>query len=357
MEQQAKARIYNLIIVDESGSMSSLRESTLSGINETINTIKSAQEEFKETQEHFLTLVTFDSGGSSRKDVRTLIDTMPIDKVGVFKDYDPNGCTPLYDAMGQSISRLRKQIKGDPDASAVVTVLTDGLENSSREWNASRVRLLIMQLKEEGWTFSYMGSAHDVKEVTDLLGIDNMVEFSHDVGGSSSTWARERAAKRQYYYLMNNMYEEEASLEQRMRRRREYAERYYSPRVTPDYVDELEPNEVFVFGSNLEGRHRGGAAALAVRKFGAIKGQAEGLQGQSYAIPTVVEYPVFVAAVKRFIKFAENHPDMRFLVTRVGCGSAGYSPEIVAPMFEDCIKLENVSLPSDFWTILGLNME
>lgn len=103
-----KARIYNLIIVDESGSMSHLREATLSGINETISTIRSAQEEFMTTQEHTLTLVTFDSG-SNRPDVRTMIDNQPISGVIDFKDYMPNGCTPLYDAMGQSLTLLHRE--------------------------------------------------------------------------------------------------------------------------------------------------------------------------------------------------------------------------------------------------------
>ena len=125
-----KAHIYNLIIVDESGSMSQLREATMSGVNETISSIRSAQEEFGDTQEHFLTLVTFDSGGN-RPDVRTLIDCQPIGEVKDFNDYMPSGCTPLYDAMGQSLSTLHARIKADDDASAVGTVLTDGLENSS----------------------------------------------------------------------------------------------------------------------------------------------------------------------------------------------------------------------------------
>ncbi len=101
-----KAHIYNLIIVDESGSMSHLREATLSGINETINTIRSAQEEFAETQEHRLTLVTFDSG-ANRPDVRTMIDNQPIAEVREFSDYMPHGWTPLYDAMGQSLTNGR----------------------------------------------------------------------------------------------------------------------------------------------------------------------------------------------------------------------------------------------------------
>ena len=349
-----KARIYNLIIVDESGSMSHLRESTLSGINETISTIHSAQEEFAATQKHTLTLVTFDSG-SNRPDVRTMIDNQPISEVKEFKDYMPNGCTPLYDAMGQSLTHLHDRIKDDKDATAVVTVLTDGLENASREWDAAGLRRLIEQLKSEGWSFAYMGSAHNVKEVTDLLSIENVVEFSHNNLGAGSTWGRERSSRRAYYEKMNRMYEEERSMsrEEMLERKRQYAKEYYGPRVSNDRIDHLEENEIFVFGSNASGYHGGGAAAYAMRKFGAVWGQGEGLQGQSYAIPTMEGIAEMSEAIKRF---AAEHSELRFLVTRVGCGVAGYSASQIAPLFKECIPLENVALPSDFWDVLGLKM-
>lgn len=356
--ETGKAHIYNLIIVDESGSMSHLRTATLSGINETIGTIRSAQKEFGETQEHLLTLVTFDSD-SNRPDVRTLIDCQPITEVDEFKDYMPNGCTPLYDAMGQSLTRLREKIKGDADASAVVTVLTDGLENASHEWRADALRRLIEQLKEEGWSFSYMGSAHNVKEVTDLLSIENVVEFSHDDLGAGSTWGRERSSRRAYYQKMNAMYcaEPNLAMEDRMERKRQFAREYYGPRVAPDNIKSLEANEIFVFGSNAGGYHGGGAAASAMHKFGAIWGQGEGLQGQSYAIPTMEGKESMRAAIDRFTQFADQHSELRFLVTRVGCGIAGYSVRDVAPLFKGCISLENVALPSDFWDVLGLRLD
>ena len=352
-----KARIYNLIIVDESGSMSHLREATLSGINETISTIRSAQEEFLTTQVHTLTLVTFDSG-SNRPDVRTMIDNQPISEVKDFKDYMPNGCTPLYDAMGQSLTRLHDCIKDDKDATAVVTVLTDGLENASREWDAAGLRHLIEQLKSEGWSFAYMGSAHNVKEVTDLLSIENVVEFSHNNLGTGSTWEHERSSRRAYYEKMNRMYEEERSMsrEEMLERKRQYAKEYYGQRVSNDRIDHLEENEIFVFGSNVSGYHGGGAAAYAVREFGAIWGQGEGLQGQSYAIPTMEGIAEMSEAIRRFTSFAAEHPELRFLVTRIGCGIAGYSVGQVAPLFKECIPLENVALPFDFWEALGLKM-
>lgn len=352
-----KAKIYNLIIVDESGSMGCLRKSTLSGINETIGTIRSAQEEFLATQVHTLTLVTFDSG-SSRPDVRTMIDNQPVYEVKDFKNYSPNGCTPLYDAMGQSLTRLHDRIKDDKEATAVVTILTDGLENASREWNADKLRRLIEQLKSEGWSFAYMGSEHNVKEVTDLLSIENVVEFSHDDLGTDSTWIRERSSRRAYYEKMNMMYSEERrmSREEMLERKRQYAKEYYGPRVSNDHIYHLEENEIFVFGSNADGFHNGGAAAYAMGKFGAIWGQGEGLQGQSYAIPTTGGIVKMSEAIGRFTTFAAEHPELRFLVTRIGCGVAGYSVGQIAHMFKECIPLENVALPSDFWDVLGLKM-
>ena len=353
-----KAHIYNLIIVDESGSMSHLRESTLSGINETIQTIQSSQEEYVETQEHRLTLVTF-STRSYLSPVRTIIDNQPILDVKEFERYKPDGCTPLYDAMGQSLTQLHQCIKDDEDATAVVTVLTDGLENSSKEWNAYELRRLIELLKEEGWSFSYMGSAHNVKEVTDLLSIENVIEFSHDQLGSGNTWRRERSSKMAYYSKMNELYsmEENLSSEERASRRIAFASEYYSPRVTPNHIEELKENEIFVFGSNANGIHNGGAAKQALSCFGAIQGQKEGPQGKSYAIPTTEGLDVMKEAIKRFTTFAKEHPHSRFLVTKIGCGSAGYKPSQIAPLFEDCITLENVFLPREFWKCLGLKMD
>lgn len=352
-----KARIYNLIIVDESGSMSGLRKVTLSGINETLNTIREAQKEFGEVQEHYITLVTFDERNNRNiPAARTIVDAAPALEVGEFSDYHPQGCTPLYDAMGNSLSSLRKKISGDENATGVVTILTDGLENASRHWRVNDLRKLIEQLKEEGWTFSYMGSAHDVKEVTDLLSIDNVVEFSHDNMGALNTWGRERSSKRVYFSKMACGFVADESWEERKARWRKYNREYYGERVTEDCISSLAPNEVFVFGSNPEGVHNGGAAYVAVQKFGAQMGVGEGIQGQSYAIPTTGGLQMMADAIHRFCVFARDHQEMTFLVTRIGCGIAGYSPREVAPMFIEVIELENVSLPADFWEVLGLKM-
>ena len=351
-----KNKIYNLIIVDESGSMGHLRKATLSGINETIDTIHSAEKEFADTQEHYLTLVSFNAT-SDHPDVRTLIDCRPASEIGNdFSDYSPHGCTPLYDAMGMSLIRLHEKVKDDKEASVVVTVLTDGLENASREWRVDGLRRLIEQLKEEGWSFSYMGSAHDVKSVSDLLAIDNYVEFSHDIVGTRSSWGLEHSSRHMLYHKLDMMSKSEPNLtdEELMARKRQFAREYHGQRVTPGRVLSLNPNEIFVFGSNSSGFHAGGAAATAMHKFGAVWGQGEGLQGQSYAIPTMDGLKSLKEAVERFTQFATQHSELRFLVTRIGCGIAGHSVREVAPLFSGCVSLDNVSLPADFWDVLGL---
>lgn len=139
-------------------------------------------------------------------------------------------------------------------------------------------------------------------------------------------------------------------------KRRKYAQEYYADRVTPDMIDSLLFNQVFVFGSNVSGMHGGGAAATAVRLFGAQMGKGEGLQGQSYAIPTMERLENTGAAVHRFCQFAKEHPEKQFLVTKIGCGIAGYDVKEIAPFFEEAIDVQNVSLPRQFWEVLGIRM-
>ncbi len=124
-------------------------------------------------------------------------------------------------------------------------------------------------------------------------------------------------------------------------------------RFTPENISKLAPNEVFVFGSNLMGQHGGGAAFYAMRHFGAIWGQGVGLQGQSYGIPTMqggVE--TIVPYVEEFIAFAATRPDLTFLVTRIGCGIAGFRDEEIAPLFKEALEAENIVLPKNFVTLL-----
>lgn len=120
--------------------------------------------------------------------------------------------------------------------------------------------------------------------------------------------------------------------------------------ITPEFITELSESEIFVFGSNLKGHHYGGAARIARNKFGAIHGQGIGLQGQSYAIPTMQgNIDTIKPYVDEFIKFAISHKEMKFLVTKIGCGIAGFKVSEIAPLFYNCIEIENVYLPLEFW--------
>lgn len=126
-------------------------------------------------------------------------------------------------------------------------------------------------------------------------------------------------------------------------------------KYTPADIQTLEPNEVFVFGSNRAGRHGLGAALTAVRRFGAIEGQGEGSMGRCYAIPTkgftlkTLPLVMIESHIVRFLMYADSHPDEQFLVTPIGCGLAGFEPRQIAPLFFNYRIPPNVALPKSFW--------
>ena len=126
-------------------------------------------------------------------------------------------------------------------------------------------------------------------------------------------------------------------------------------RVTHEKIMKLEPGQIFVFGSNQSGRHGKGAAKQALT-WGAIWGQAEGLQGRTYGIPTkdksvrrVLSVTEIKPYVDRFIEFAKNHPELTFLTTEIGCGLSKYKPKDIAPLFEEAVNIKNIHLPARFW--------
>lgn len=125
-------------------------------------------------------------------------------------------------------------------------------------------------------------------------------------------------------------------------------------RIAPDNIRSLEENEIFVFGSNLQGLHAGGAARIACERFGAVWGNGVGLQGKCYAIPTMQGgVDTIQPYVDQFIAFARQHPAYKFLVTRIGCGIAGFAEAEIAPLFKEAIAVENIYLPATFWELLS----
>ncbi|MBQ5892308.1 MAG: hypothetical protein IIW76_07055 [Bacteroidales bacterium] len=127
----------------------------------------------------------------------------------------------------------------------------------------------------------------------------------------------------------------------------------YNRKFTPNKIANLEDNEIFVFGSNLDGLHGGGAARIAYQKFGAQWGKGVGMQGKCYAIPTMHGgVDVIKPYVDEFIEFALSNKEYTFLVTRIGCGIAGFSANEIAPLFAKAINAENILLPMDFVQVL-----
>ena len=166
--------IYNVIILDESGSMSSIYRETLQSMNEVLGGIRKNQEEFQE-QHQFVTFVTFEGHGIDGIKVRR--DRVPIGSIQDLteKDYRPGGCTPLYDAMGKTLNDLEGLINADDKVMA--TIITDGYENASTEYSGRTVKTLVERLRKKGWVFAYVGANQDAVEVAKDLNIANALNY------------------------------------------------------------------------------------------------------------------------------------------------------------------------------------
>jgi hypothetical protein len=165
-----KTRIYNLIVLDKSGSMSSIRQAAFTGCNEVLGGIKAAAEKHADTQEHFASLMLFDTDS-----MPYILDMVPAEKITLMKEeqFIPCACTPLLDAIGMALTRLETEVKKHERALASVTIITDGYENASHEFTYQQIHQLIGRLKEqEGWNFAFMGANQDVTKVCIDLNID-----------------------------------------------------------------------------------------------------------------------------------------------------------------------------------------
>ena len=186
-------RVFNLIIVDESGSMSIIRKQAFAGMNETLQTVRQMQEKFPDQEQH-ISLVTFDTSHTTwHYDNTPASDTKDLD----WKAYNPSGGTPLYDAMGSAISKVNAQI-ADGD-NVLVTVITDGEENSSQEWTLKMIRTMIEKLKKQKWTFTLIGTDNlDVETMAQSFAIEEHMEFQQTEAGTRAMFARERRSRERY---------------------------------------------------------------------------------------------------------------------------------------------------------------
>lgn len=185
--------IYNVIILDESGSMSSIYKETLQSMNEVLSGIRKNQEE-QPDQQHNVTIVTFEGNGI--KGVKTRRDRVPVEKIKDFteKDYRPGGCTPLYDAMGQTLNRLEGLVsEGDK---VMATIITDGYENASEEYSGKTIKALVTRLREKGWVLAYIGANQDAVEVARDLNISNALNYDASPEGMIMMSARFRKASK-----------------------------------------------------------------------------------------------------------------------------------------------------------------
>ena len=192
-EGDGTQRIYNLIILDESGSMEAIEEQAVSGLNETLQTISNAQKDHQE-QKQFISFVTFNS-----RAIRKVMDIQPVDtnKKLEWTDYHPNECTPLFDAMGKSINEL-KRLVNKKDV-VLVTIITDGYENASRLYKGSDIKRLVSELKEKGWVFAYIGTNQDVDAVADEIGVRSRMNYEYSDLGARHMFETERRSRRVLY--------------------------------------------------------------------------------------------------------------------------------------------------------------
>ena len=184
-------RIIKLIILDASGSMESIYNQALSGVNETIQTIRIGQEDHPEFQQ-FLTMASFNSG---KNYLKVKYSKTPIGEVKELtqEDYVACGCTALYDAMGEMISELKRNVTIEDRV--LVTVITDGYENASQHWSGPQIKSLVEELRHEGWTFTYIGANQDVEAVAGSMGIRNTLAFKETEEGTKAMFEIDRLSR------------------------------------------------------------------------------------------------------------------------------------------------------------------
>lgn len=186
-------RVHNLIIVDESGSMEIIRKQAFVGMNETLETVRKMQEKFPDIEQK-VTLITFDSDHTKwHYDDVVAAKTKNLD----WKAYRPSAGTPLYDAIGKGVSKVNAQVEDGENV--LVTIITDGEENSSEEWTLKAIRKLIEKLKKQNWTFTLIGTDNlDVETMAQSFAIDEHMEFQQDEAGTKAMFARERRCRERY---------------------------------------------------------------------------------------------------------------------------------------------------------------
>lgn len=222
--------VFNLIILDKSGSMHSVRREAVDAYNETLGAIKAAQEKYGDTQEQYVSLALFCNCG-----IDMVYDRVPAAQAEMM-DYDryhPCCSTPLFDAIGTTINRLKSHGETLADYTALVTIITDGYENSSREWTGEAVKSLISECREQGWMVSFIGAMKDAKEIAVSISIENVMQWTQTHEGTREMSDKERNSREIYFSRLNEnvSYSMSSSMskEERIQSRKNLADKYYNP--------------------------------------------------------------------------------------------------------------------------------
>jgi hypothetical protein len=191
---ETKHKVHNLIILDESGSMESIKPSIINGFNELVQSIKGIQKQFSE-QEHDISIISFNGFGN--KVLHFMDDVSKLNTIDS-SNYKPDSMTPLYDAMGFGFTKLRKKLKSQTNYNVLVTILTDGEENASKEYSGTIIKNMIEELSLENWTFTYIGTDHDVEKMAANLSIKNSMVFEKNADGIKTMFEDEYNSRMRY---------------------------------------------------------------------------------------------------------------------------------------------------------------
>lgn len=207
----ARHQVHNLIILDESGSMESIRKYIINGFNELVQTIKGIEKEYPD-QEHFISLISFNGLGQK---ILHFLD--PVSKLELINDrrYNPSSSTPLYDNMGYAFAKLRKALENQSAYNVLVTILTDGEENASKEFTGYAIKKLVEELVGNNWTFTYIGADHNVEAYASDLSILNTMVFEKDEASLNNMFLKEQTARAKY--------------SRRIREKKDVGSNYYDP--------------------------------------------------------------------------------------------------------------------------------
>jgi uncharacterized protein YegL len=223
-EEVLKTKVYNLVILDKSGSMESIRKEAVDGYNETLGTIRAAQQKHGDTQEQFVSLAVFCGCG-----IEMIHNKVPIGQVEKLEpsQYEPCCMTPLYDAIGSTIKQLKHDIKDDEDAAVLVTIITDGCENASKEWTGEAIKKLIEDCKKDGWMFAFIGAGEEIVKVATTISITNTIVWEKSSEGTKQMFDTTNAASSRFYDKMAAPCCVGASVAERKKMRQAFSEEYY----------------------------------------------------------------------------------------------------------------------------------